>query len=183
MKQFLNGLHKVSFWYCQIAVGALVLMMVLTTIDVFGRYLFNHPIMGAMDIVEQMMIILVYGALGYTSYTRAHIRADLMNPLFTRKAYAVFTGVGFSIAAIAACIWAWQTIIASANAFNPMNRVTPTIRMPIAPFYAFAALGLVISCFEMIVDIIRYFQEAKSAEPGKEVKEKDEEKVSTIILG
>ena len=47
-------------------VGILMVMMSLTVVDVFLRFVFNKPIVGAYEMSEFMMVILVFFALAYT---------------------------------------------------------------------------------------------------------------------
>ena len=42
---------------------ALALMMLLTTADVLGRYFFNAPVLGAYEITEYLMLIMVFSFL------------------------------------------------------------------------------------------------------------------------
>ena len=53
-------------------------MMLLTTCDVIGRYIFNRPITGAYEISEAMMVTVVFFFVGYTQATNAHVAVDLI---------------------------------------------------------------------------------------------------------
>ncbi|MDZ7810788.1 MAG: TRAP transporter small permease subunit [Arhodomonas sp.] len=41
----------------------LVLMLAVTTVDVIGRYFFNAPILGAFEVSEVAMALLIYAGL------------------------------------------------------------------------------------------------------------------------
>lgn len=53
-------------------------MMLLITIDVGGRYLFNRPLVGSQEIVEMLMIVTVFFGLSYTQKHYGHVGVDLV---------------------------------------------------------------------------------------------------------
>ncbi|GGB34016.1 C4-dicarboxylate ABC transporter permease [Roseibium aquae] len=64
----------------QSAAGALLFaMMVLTFIDVWGRYIFNSPLAGAFEITELMMATLIFAGLPLVTVQREHVSVDLLD--------------------------------------------------------------------------------------------------------
>ncbi|MDO5369539.1 TRAP transporter small permease subunit, partial [Paracoccus sp. (in: a-proteobacteria)] len=57
--------------------GLTLLMVVVTCIDVVGRYLFNRPFGGAFEITQMSLAALVFVALPLTTRARAHVEVDL----------------------------------------------------------------------------------------------------------
>ena len=66
----------------------LFLMMLITAIDVAGRYLFNRPLNGGFEITEMMLAALIYCGLPLVSQRREHIVVDtfdtFMPPMLKR---------------------------------------------------------------------------------------------------
>ena len=60
-----------------ISVFALGALMFLGAIDVIGRYVFNYPIMGALEISQILLAALVFFGLAYTQMGRKHITVGL----------------------------------------------------------------------------------------------------------
>ncbi len=58
---------------------ALMLMMVATTVDVVGRYFFNAPLSGGVEIIELTLAVVVFGAYPLVTWRRAHICVDLLD--------------------------------------------------------------------------------------------------------
>ena len=54
----------------------LFLMMMITAVDVTGRYLFNRPVNGGFEITEMMLAALIYCGLPLVSQRREHIIVD-----------------------------------------------------------------------------------------------------------
>jgi TRAP-type transport system small permease protein len=56
-----------------LAVGALVILMMVTVLDVFMRYLFNRPIRASLDTVEVMLLVFAFNGMAAAFFGRRHI--------------------------------------------------------------------------------------------------------------
>ena len=72
-----------------VAATVLFLMMVITAIDVIGRYFFNKPLAGGFEITEMGLAVLIYCALPLVSARREHIVIDTLD-VFMSKAVKTF---------------------------------------------------------------------------------------------
>ena len=59
-------------------------MMMVTVVDVAGRYLFNKPLNGGFEITEMMLAALIYCGLPLVSQRREHIVVDTFEPFMSR---------------------------------------------------------------------------------------------------
>ncbi len=59
-----------------VAVIALAALAVVTVVDVGGRYLFNKPLLGTVEMSEFLMVILSFGALALAELRNSHITVD-----------------------------------------------------------------------------------------------------------
>lgn len=68
------------------AITALCLfgMMALTFVDVVGRYLFSAPVYGAAEIIQVMLAVTVFSAMGLVSHRDQHIAVDLFSEPLSR---------------------------------------------------------------------------------------------------
>lgn len=79
---------KITFleqYITKISMIALMLMMLTVFADVAGRFLFNNPIPGAKEIIEFMMIFVVYFGLSYTQSQNGHVGMDFVVERLKRK--------------------------------------------------------------------------------------------------
>lgn len=60
-------------------------MMILTTADVCGRYFFNSPILGAVELTQIMLAMVVFLAFPTVTWREEHITVDLLDGLFPRS--------------------------------------------------------------------------------------------------
>ena len=66
--------------------AALAFMMVLTVVDVTGRFVFNRPIPGSFEVMEFCLAIVVFSALPLVTWDRRHITVSLFDSFFRRRA-------------------------------------------------------------------------------------------------
>jgi TRAP-type C4-dicarboxylate transport system permease small subunit len=55
------------------------LMMFLTFADVLGRYVFGAPLVGAYEVTEILMGLMIFGGLPLVSAARGHISVDFLS--------------------------------------------------------------------------------------------------------
>jgi TRAP-type transport system small permease protein len=63
------------------ASAILLAMMLLTVLDVVGRYVFNRPVRGAFEITELMLVVLIFAGLPLVSYADEHAVMDFIDRL------------------------------------------------------------------------------------------------------
>lgn len=98
--------------------GVIFALMLLTTCDVTGRYLFNSPILGEVEISEILLIFIIYLSLLATQRTGTHIGMDAILELLKRKKRASFYhGLQIFNFFIALVIFVIATYIAASQGF------------------------------------------------------------------
>ena len=83
---FLLGWHMIDKWLtrCEVvlvglAVLSAITMMLLTTADAMGRYLFNAPIVGAYELTEKyLMVAMIFFGLSYAFRGGVFIRVTFL---------------------------------------------------------------------------------------------------------
>ena len=75
-----------------IAAALLFAMMLLTFVDVVGRYLFDQSVVGAFEITEIMMALLIFAGLPLVVRREEHVTVDLVDRFLAppvRRGYRV----------------------------------------------------------------------------------------------
>jgi len=91
-----------------IAGASLFVMMLLTFVDVIGRYGFHRSIFGAAEIIEQLMMITVFAGLAFISAKNEHISVTLMEVLIARTIPGFQRWVSIAISIGCTLLIAWQ---------------------------------------------------------------------------
>lgn len=69
-----TALTQLSLW----TLCAVVLIMV---VDVGGRKFFNRPLLGGVELVEQLLLVSVYSSIPLVSLARGHINIEIFDAL------------------------------------------------------------------------------------------------------
>ncbi len=91
-----------------LAVLAAAVIVIFTVADVGLRYGFGHPITGAYDIVQAMLVLLVFHGLAMVFDRRANITIDLIDHLLgpAGRAALILAADLLQIATLALVVWA-----------------------------------------------------------------------------
>ena len=65
-----------------LAAISLVALAVLTFFDVIGRYVFFSPVPGAVELIQDLMAVLMFGALACATRANEHVRVDMLVECF-----------------------------------------------------------------------------------------------------
>jgi TRAP-type C4-dicarboxylate transport system permease small subunit len=125
------------------ASSLLMVMMLLTFVDVLGRYVFNRPIRGGFEITELLLLVLIFAGLPLVSHADEHITMDFIDRLLGPRARLLLDqAVHVSVAALM-FFMAWQLWI-KAGRIAAYGDTTDVLRIAYAPFVYFSAamLGL-----------------------------------------
>ena len=112
--------------------SALVLagMMVLTFFDVIGRYFFNAPIIGSVEIISLMMGLVVFLGLGLATFEDGHIRVDIVTQLLPRKARLLMDVFAHFLSLGIAGLMSWRLTMVALDQTAEMNE-TQVLALPI----------------------------------------------------
>lgn len=64
-----------------LTMGTMGVIVVLMVVDVIGRKFFDRPLMGGVELVEQLLLISVYAAIPLVSLARGHINIELFDAI------------------------------------------------------------------------------------------------------
>lgn len=133
----------------------LFMMMVLTFVDVGGRYLFNSPLPALAEIIAFMMAGLVFGALPIVCYGEGHVTIDLLDgfiPRTLKRAQGALVNV---ISAGALFFIAWR-LWEKAMAHLEFGEATDELYMDIWPFSVSMAVLSVVAALAQLAAAAAY---------------------------
>jgi hypothetical protein len=96
--------------------GFLVALMAVTVVDVFGRYILNMPLLGAYELSETGIGIVVAAALPLVALDDGHIRLTLLDRQLGRRAVRWRDGVSAILFTVASGVLAWRMAVELQNA-------------------------------------------------------------------
>lgn len=114
---------------------ALFSMMVLTFVDVAGRYLLNAPLNGAFEITELALGILVFATFPILARDGRHIRLDFLSDRLPPRARRLHGAVIRVFSGIVLAVIAWRLFKVAAFEAS-VGYTTLTLGMQTWPFLA-----------------------------------------------
>jgi TRAP-type C4-dicarboxylate transport system permease small subunit len=126
-------------------------MMLITAVDVAGRYLFNKPIPGGFELTEILLAALIYCGLPLVSARREHIVIDTFDPMFSKAVKRGLDMVAEVVCAVALAGVGWL-IFLRANRIVEYGDTTSVLKLPLAPVvYLMAAMITVAAVIHLLL--------------------------------
>jgi TRAP-type transport system small permease protein len=92
--------------------GAVLLgLMVLVAFDVVMRYVLRLPFLGAYEITELAMALIVFLGLPYCAITGGHVAVDILAPLLDRPRMRWPNALVHLAGAAITAVMAWQAVL------------------------------------------------------------------------
>lgn len=123
-----------------VAGGVLVLLMLLTTADVAGRYFFSAPINGVFDLTHFAVAIMVYLGLAYCGMRGAHVVIELLYDRLPRPARAALRRLTGLAGCVLFGVIAWRTAV-QALEVREMGEASQMMEVPLFPLYCLVSFG------------------------------------------
>jgi len=119
-------------------------MMLVTAIDVAGRYVFNKPIPGGFELTEILLAALIYCGLPLVSARREHIVIDTFDPLFSLPVKRGLDMIAEVVCAAALAGVGWL-IFLRANRIVEYGDTTSVLKLPLAPVVYLMAVMITVA--------------------------------------
>lgn len=137
-----------------IAMAALAALAAVTVVDVSGRYLFNSPLFGAVEISEFLLVLLAFAGFAYAELRKAHITVDFFLISVPRR---VRMALETTAALLGVAFWllvAWRTAL-HAGRVRAVNDVSFNLAIPTYPFYWIVVIGSILFAVMLLARAIR----------------------------
>lgn len=162
--KYISGFfQRLSTYLAYIGGFTLFIMMCLTMTDVVGRCLFNRPVVGAFELTEFMVLVIIFAFLAYGQAHKVHINVDLFMIIIPKK-LKKFIEILNHIACLAIMILITWMGYEKAIEVLEAGETSPNLILPNHPFVFFLVLGCAIMCIEFIRDIIFFIKKREGRE-------------------
>jgi TRAP-type C4-dicarboxylate transport system permease small subunit len=139
-----------------LACAALLLaMMLVTVIDVIGRYFFGRPLAGSSELTELLLAATIFMGLPAVCLEDGHVTVDLVTerlPAWTRGWRVLAMRV---ICAVVLAVIGWRLIVHGMRLAS-YQEVTIYLRLPVAPVaYAMGGLAWLAALLVALLVVLR----------------------------
>lgn len=145
--RLLGGLNIIS------AIFILILMLLISA-DVVGRYAFGKPLHGTFEIGESLLVFVVFLGFAYTQYHKANIRVQMVanrmpfrvRPLLDCLAH----GLGFALFALVT----WETFRYFLTSWAIREASAGMVNVPLYPARLAVPMGSFFLAFQFALDSV-----------------------------
>jgi tripartite ATP-independent transporter DctM subunit len=147
------------------SVGVVLLMgmTLIVVMDVFLRIFFSSPIIGSYELVQFLMVVLIFLALPYTTYEDAHINVSIVTSKLPQRLRLLTECVMLLYSLSLFALITMKNIVRVGEMWK-VHETSYMLSIPLFPFYAAVALGcgvvsavLVVQLYERLRTITRQF--------------------------
>jgi len=147
-------LSKVSWWNQRIdritavICGILVLVMMLTVvIDVGGRYLFNKPLVGGVEVATNLVVAIVFLSLAYVQLEKRHITIDFVIKRLPARVQDTADFIFLIVMLVIISFVTWRFVDDAMMSWRTGEATYGLVAVPYAPIrtllaFSFALFGL-----------------------------------------
>ena len=146
--------RSLSIYLSYIGDMALVAMMLLTTSDVIGRYFFNAPVLGAYEITEYLMLIMVFAFLALAQSEKVHINVDIVFNRLPAGLKRFLQRFNHLVCLVMMIMVSWMGIQRVLE-LRRTGEASVLLKIPDYPFAIFLVIGCLVFCIEFFKDIFK----------------------------
>jgi len=154
---FKDLVYKASKTVNGIGISLLLAMMMLMVVDVLLRRIFNRPLTGSFEIVQFILVTIVYTAVAYTTCKKAHISIDLLTSRFSDRIAALIQTTVLSLSLFLFILITWRNLVRAGELARD-GTTSVLLSIPLYPFYYVVAFGSAVLCLVLLIQTIEAVQ-------------------------
>ena len=106
-------------------------LMMLTCVDVVGRYFLGAPVSGAFELTEMMLAVLIFAGLPLVTIRNEHVMVDLLDPVTPEWLLRVQHVIACLICAVATGYLSWRLWLRAVT-MDQAGETTAQLKLKIA---------------------------------------------------
>lgn len=150
-----KGAGIASKYLRYLCMALLFFMMLWGTVDVTGRYIFNKPLYGTVEVFGMLLPAIVLLGLAYTQYLQANIRMEILISRVSPRALAILSLFTTLCMLFIAVLVLWRGVVLVIT-YQQINFRIATIGVPLYLPQMLVPLGSLLLCFVLIIQLLQY---------------------------
>ena len=121
--------------------AVIVAMMLLTVVHAIGRYGFNLPVPGIVELSSYMLVTSSFLLSGYTMIIKRHISIGLIVDRFSERTQTIIDSFTYIICLAVAIAGFWYTLTRGIFMMQVGKQASGILHIPYFPFIYIMAVG------------------------------------------
>jgi TRAP-type transport system small permease protein len=150
---FATNLSRFTGWLSNLGQAVLMIMVLLVVADVIMRRVFNQPLAWSKEMVQLILVVVIFFSIAYCGVVKSHITVDVFSRYFSSRVSAVLESITcfFGIALFAFMTWAGVT-----NSISNYHKhyISGLLPAPMYPFNAVVSFGGLLLTLVLVVQFV-----------------------------
>lgn len=160
----LRGVERILRWLNALSAIALLAMVLLVVADVLRANILRRPIIGAIDLIEALLAVIVFLGLPQVIFAEGNITVDVIDHFAGKRAVALLRASGGLLTFIYLGLLLWHMFAPALDTFT-FGDVTADLQIPVYYIWIPVLFGMGASALTALVVFARDLR--GSREPGK----------------
>jgi TRAP-type transport system small permease protein len=147
-------IDTLSKWLGILATAFVMSIMVLTVIDVLLRSIFNHPIIGSVELCEYFIVMGGFLGVAWCATKGGHVKVGMIIDRLSPRAQCIADVVNYVLAIIVIPLVSWRLFVQAGNVMAE-DITSSNLEIPAFPFYYLASIGFGLLSLVVLVQLIK----------------------------
>ena len=152
LEKLVSPISRVNRW---VAMAVTVAMMFYVTASTILRYAFRSPLKGTIEVVEFMMICMVFLGLAYAATHGSIVTITLFLKKLPQRIQAVVVSITCFLSVGIVALIAWEGFFRGMSMLQHWGQESAVLGIPLYPFLFVLAFGMAVLCLSLIADFLR----------------------------
>jgi len=165
-----GNIRHIEDWLNLASVFIIMFLMFFATTEILGRYIFNAPVPGHVEIVELIMAGVVFLGIAYTERVGGHVRMELfITRVLKGRAYHIAEAITTALSLfvyIFIVVYTFKFALFSLQ----MGDVTAYINWPTWPSKFAIPLGGFFLCIRFVIELIQHISQVVAGVEMRDLK-------------
>jgi len=144
-----KSVQKANRLIAGIGACSLIPLMILTTLDVVGRDVFNYPVPGTVELSQYLLVTFVLMGLAYTQQAKGHVPVSVLTSRLPLRGQLLLKITSSLLGLFLFSLLAWQGWEISMEE----RTVSDLLRIPQSPFRILVAVAAFLTFLELFIDL------------------------------
>jgi TRAP-type C4-dicarboxylate transport system permease small subunit len=145
---------------------AVLAIVALITYDVAMRFFFEQPQLFVDEVASFLLLLVIFGGLGYTFRTGGHVRVDLVTAHLPGRARAWLRALGLVLGLAFLGVVMWPTVQSALTAYR-YGRVSAVMLYPLWVPMLLIPLGLLLLAVTMLAALATQVRVLRGPHPDE----------------
>jgi TRAP-type C4-dicarboxylate transport system permease small subunit len=130
--------------------AVLVALMLVTVVDVVGRYFFNAPLAGVLDLTQIAVVAMVYLGMAWATWCGAHASISVLYDRLPEPVARMLTRLINACSAALFFVIAWRSAVAGIQ-IREFGQSSQLLLLPLYPLYWVVVVGCTVTALIFLV--------------------------------